>query len=279
MIDGMGQPVYNISKLGRYGLSAPMPGMYYVQEYLKEEQVEFEIDLWDLMRFLKKKLAVILAVTLCCAAVGWGISAMVLKPQYTASTRVYVLNRSNENSIVYSDIQISTYVSYDFEVLITGPNVTREVISRLGLDMTDAQVAGRIDVLPLEGTRVLQIDFTHEDPKMAAQIANCVRDVAAEQIRGFVDADAVKTVYEADVPRHPSSPNVGRNTLLAALLGAFAVVAAYAVVFILDDTIRTEEDVERYLGLSVLGLIPESQELNYETAPAVRRGSKRRAGR
>jgi len=244
-----------------------------------EEQVEFEIDLWELIRFLKKKLAVILAVTLCCAAVGWGISALVLRPQYTASTRVYVLNRSNENSIVYSDIQISTYVSYDFEVLITGPNVTREVISRLGLDMTDAQVAGRIDVLPLEGTRVLQIDFTHEDPKMAAQIANCVRDVAAEQIRGFVDADAVKTVYEADVPRHPSSPNVGRNTLLAALLGAFAAVAVYAVVFILDDTIRTEEDVERYLGLSVLGLIPESQELNYEAAPAVRRGSKRRAGR
>jgi len=240
-----------------------------------EERSELEIDIGELLRFLKDKLGALIAAALVCGILGWAVSSFILTPQYTASTRVYVLSRSND-SIVYSDIQISTYVSYDFEVLITGPNVTRQVIDRLGLDMTDAQLAGGITVTALEGTRVLQIDYKHSDPRLAADILNCIRDVAAEQIRGFVDADAVKTVYPAEAPKLPSSPNVGRNTLLAALLGLIALTGVFTVQFILDDSIRTEEDVERYLGLSVLGVIPESEELRAEKrAP----GKKRRPAR
>ena len=241
-----------------------------------EEHNELEIDIGELLRHLQKKIGALIAAALVCGLLGWAVSSFLLTPRYTASTRVYVLSRSNDSSIVYSDIQISTYVSYDFEVLITGPNVTREVISRLGLDMTDAQLAGGITVTALEGTRVLQIDYEHTDPQLAADILNCIRDVSAEQIRGFVDADAVKTVYPAEAPAKPSSPNVGRNSLLAAALGLMALTGLYTLRFILDDTIRTEEDVERYLGLSVLGVIPESEELRAEKkAP----GKKRRPAR
>lgn len=240
-----------------------------------EERAEMEIDVGELFRHLQKRLFSLIAAAVVCGILGWAISSFLLTPQYTASTRVYVLNRSNENSIVYADIQISTYVSYDFEVLITGPNVTREVISRLGLDMTDAQLANNITVTALEDTRVLQIDYTHSDPQMAADILNCIREVSAEQIRGFVDADAVKTVYPAEAPKHPSSPNVGRNTLLAAVLGLLALACVYTTQFILDDTIRTEEDVARYLGLSVLGVIPESVELRAERTAAPKKRSPR----
>lgn len=239
-----------------------------------EERNEMEIDIGELLRYLQKRLVSLVLAAVVCGILGWAVSTFVLSPQYTASTRVYVLSRSNE-SIVYSDIQISTYVSRDFEVLITGPNVTREVIAQLGLDMTDAQLASRITVTPMEDTRVLQIDVTHTDPKMAADIANCVREVSALQIRSFVDADAVKTVFEAQAPKNPSSPNVGRNTVLAAMLGLMALAAVYAVLFILDDTIRTEEDVEHYLGLSVLGVIPESEELRAERMAAKKKRTAR----
>lgn len=241
-----------------------------------EERNELEIDIGELLRYLQQKLVSLVLAALVCGLLGWAVSTFVLSPKYTASTRVYVLSRSNE-SIVYSDIQISTYVSRDFEVLITGPNVTREVITQLGLDMTDAQLASSITVTPMEDTRVLQIDVTHTDPRTAADIANCVRDVSALQICGFVDADAVKTVFEAQAPKNPSSPNVGRNTLLAAVLGLIALTALYAVRFILDDTIRTEEDVEHYLGLSVLGVIPDSEELRAErAAPPKKRAARGR---
>ncbi len=231
-----------------------------------EECNEMEIDIEELLRYLQKKLGILISVVLICGILGWLFGTYVMTPKYTASTRVYVLNRSNDASIVYADIQISTYVSRDFEVLITGPNVTREVRSRLGLDMTDAQLSGIITVTPMEETRVLQIDVTHSNPQTAANIANCVREVSAEQIQGFVDADAVKTVYEADVPQKPSSMSAGKVTVLAALMGLFLCVGVFTMIFILDDTIRTEEDVARYLGLSVLGAIPESEDLKAQKA-------------
>lgn len=240
-----------------------------------EERAEMEIDIGELFRYLQKKIVSLVAITLVCGMIGWAVSSFLLTPQYTASTRVYVLSRSND-SIVYSDIQISTYVSRDFEVLITGPNVTREVISRLGLNTTNAKLAKGITVTALEDTRVLQIDYVHEDPQMAADILNCIREVSAEQIRGFVDADAVKTVYPAEAPKLPSSPNVGRNTVLAAVLGLMSLAGVYVIRFILDDTIRTEEDVARYLGLSVLGVIPESEELRTQRNVP---GKKRKAAR
>ena len=160
-----------------------------------------------------------------------------------------------------ADIQTSTYMLYDYRALITGQNVTREVIRDLELDMTDAQLAGCITVDSETNTRVLQIDVTYPDPQLAADIANRVREIAADQIKEFMEVDAVKTVFEAEPPAQPSAPNVRQNTLLAAVVGMLICAGAYMTLFVLDDTIRTEEDVQKYLGLSVLGMIPESEEL------------------
>lgn len=226
-----------------------------------EEKDMIEIDLWELFSSLKKKIKIILGVTTAFAVLGFLISALILKPQYTASTRAYVLNRTNENAIVYADIQTSTYMLMDYRVLITGQNVTRQVIRDLELNMTDAQLASCIEVSAEENTRILQIDVTYEDPQIAADIANRVREVAAGQIQQFMEVDAVKTVYEAEAPKAPTGPNVGKNTMTAALLGLLLSSGFYMVVLILDDTVRTEEDVENYLGLGVLGMIPESEEL------------------
>ena len=81
------------------------------------------------------------------------------------------------------------------------------------------------------------------------------------QIKQIMDVDAVQTVYEAEVPQEPSGPNTMKNTALAGILGLVIAVGIYVVIFIMDDTIRTEEDVTRYLGLGTLGVIPVSTEM------------------
>jgi capsular polysaccharide biosynthesis protein len=237
-----------------------------------EEKDLIEIDIAELFRYLKKKAWVVIAAGVVCALLAFLLSAFVMQPKYTASTRVYVLNRANEENIVYSDIQISTYLSYDFQTLITGHNVTREVIDELGLNMSDSQLASCIEVTSEENTRVLQINVTYHDPQLAADIANCVRRVAAEQIQDIMELDAVKTVYEAEPPAGPSSPNARRNTLIGAGLGVLICVSVYVLLFALDDTIRTEDDVQRYLGVSVLGVIPESEALRTIGNQPVRKG-------
>lgn len=228
-----------------------------------ENQNEMELDLLELFYYLKKKLWIIGSAFAVCAVVGFIVSLLFMAPQYTAVTRMYVLNRTNEASVVYADIQTSTYLLNDYKVLITGQNVTKEVIEILDLsDETPEDLAKKIEVTAPDNTRVLQINVTESDPKLAADIANCVREVSAEQIQEIMDVDAVKLVYEADVPEKKSGPNVMGNTVIAAALGLVVSTFVLVVMFMMDDTIRTEEDVERHLGLSTLGVIPMSGELD-----------------
>lgn len=223
-----------------------------------EKENEVEIDLLELLRYLKKKIWIIIAAFCICALAGFVVSQFFMTPEYTASTRVYVLNRSSEKNVVYSDVQLSSQLLNDYKVLITGQNVTKEVIDELGLNMTAEQLAKKIRVTAPDDTRVLQISVTDTSPQRAADIANAVQKIAALQIQKIMDVDAVNVIYEADVPETASSPNVKRNVVLAAMLGVAASVSILIVVFVLDDTIRTEEDVEHYLGLSTLGVIPAS---------------------
>ena len=227
-----------------------------------ENQNELEIDLVEVLLYLKKKLLVIILTTILFGAIGFGVSRFVIKPSYTASTRVYVVNKTNDASISNSDLQFSMQVLEDYKVLITGRNVTQEVISKLRLDIKPEELSKKISVTAPSNTRVLQISVTDNDPYLAAKIANSVRTVASKQIKDIMGVDAVNVVYEATAPEEKSSPSNSKNTILASLLGFMLSAGIYVVIFMLDDTIRTEEDVEHYLGLSTLGVIPVSNQLD-----------------
>lgn len=244
-----------------------------------ENQNEMELDLLELFYYLKRKIWMIVASFVLCGVIGFTVSSFLIAPRYTASTRMYVLNRTNETNVVYADIQISSYLLNDYKVLITGRNVTQEVIRRLNLSQKPERLAAQIDVTSPTNTRVLQINVTDTDAQLAADIANCVREVASEQIQEIMDVDAVKLVYAADVPEKPSSPNVRNNTIIAAAFGLFVSVFFLVVMFMMDDTVRTEEDVQRYLNLGTLGVIPKSSELDIQQGAKFTTKAKRRGAR
>lgn len=230
-------------------------------------QKETEMDLLELFHHLKKKIPVLLAACLICAVATFAVTTLLIPQKYTAVTRVYVLNRSEDTAVVSADFSLSDYMINDYKVLITGRNVTKEVISQLNLDMTNRELSKMIQVSAPDNTRVLQISVTDTEAQRAAEIANGVRDVAVAQIKAIMDVDAVNLVYAAETPEEPASPNVWKNTLVGALVGLLAAAGVYSVIFLLDDTIRTEEDVERYLGISTVGVIPMSRELDSMSGP------------
>ena len=227
---------------------------------------EFEIDLLELLNYLKSKLVFIILVAVLGGILGAVYNNFFTTPYYTATTRMYVLNRASEKAISSSDISVSNYMVKDYTVLITGKNVTQEVVDQLGLNMSAGQVADKVSVTAIENTRVLQINVVDTDPQRAADIANAVREVSARQIKAIMDVDAVNLVFEAEAPHYPSGPNSRRNVMLAVVLAVVVAVGFFVVVFLLDDTIRTEEDVERYLELGTLGVIPISKELGTESS-------------
>lgn len=223
-----------------------------------ENEHEFEVDLLDLFWYLLRRIKIILAVALLCALAAFGISRYVLPLEYTASTRIYILNRDGQNALSYSDYQIANQMIEDYKVLITGENVTKKVIQQLGLNLTPAVLEKRIELEAPQDTRVLQISITDTDPNRAMLIANKVREVACDEIKRIMDVEAVNLVYEAELPQKPSGPHVARNTVIAAFLGLMLTAAFLTARRLLDDAIRTEEDVSRRLGLGVLGTIPAS---------------------
>ena len=225
-----------------------------------ERQNEQEIDLLDLLLYLSKKIWVLAISFVLCAVVGFSFTKIFLQKEYTAVTRMYVLNQGSGSNVAVSDLQLSNLLMEDYKVLITGENVTKEVLHRLNLDMSVGQLSNKIKVSAMTNTRVVEIKITDTDPQRAADIANCVREVSSKQIQQIMDVDAVNVVYEAEVPEKASGPSTMKNTALAAIVGLVIAVGVYTVIYLVDDTIRTEEDVERYLGLSTLGVIPVSDE-------------------
>ncbi len=229
---------------------------------MNQNEEKMEIDLMALVHHLRKKVWIIATVAIVCAIAGLLVSMIFITPQYTASTRMYVLNRTNDNTLGSSDFQSSNYMINDYKELIRGRNVTSEVIKQLGLQMSDGALAAKISVTAPNDTRILQIDVEDSNPIRAAQIANAVREISAQQLKEIMQVDAATKVYDAVVPQKASSPNVTKNALLAGVLGLAVAIAVFVVIYIVDDRIRTEEDVERYLGLSTLGVIPDDSRLD-----------------
>ena len=142
-------------------------------------------------------------------------------------------------------------------ILVKSNPVLDKVIADLNLKMSTSELAGKISVSTPTDTRILTIAVNDKDPMMAKKIADAVREASKAQIQSVMGIETVNTVEDAKLPESPISPNTKMNILIGFALGFIIAVAVIIIRFILDDTIKAQEDVEKYLGLSVLGLIPE----------------------
>ena len=220
---------------------------------------EIEIDLAEVLGFLFHWLWLIILGGLICGAIGLVISAFVISPKYESTTKVYILNKQNNNgSISYSDTQLATQLTKDYEELITCRNVLEKVISELKLDDSYESLKNRVTVANASDTRIISITVKDESPEEARRIANGIRDAASSHITQVMDIEAVNIVDEANLPDvdKPAEPSVVKYTGIGGFIGIFICVAALLIKYLTDDTIRVSEDVEKYLELSTLGLIP-----------------------
>lgn len=229
-----------------------------------EKTDEIEFDLLQIAHHVLKKWWIIVLVTLVFAVGGYLGSKMLISPKYTTDCRIYIYQKNDKQSVTmdYTNLQIATQICNDCEVIITGQNVTKVVIDNLNLKMSAASLSGRIEVESEANTRILQLKYTDTDPKRAAAILNEICEVAAAQIQDLMAVDAVKTIYEAEVPTAPSSDGPGKYALIAGAVGAALTMCILIALYLLDDTIHNEEDVTRYLGLSTLSAIPACEELS-----------------
>ncbi|SFP78963.1 Capsular polysaccharide biosynthesis protein [Butyrivibrio proteoclasticus] len=216
-----------------------------------------EINLGELFAILLGRAFLIISSGIFFALAGLFVSKFVLHPIYESTTKIYILNKEENQTVTYSDVQISTQLTQDYAELIKSRYVLEEVIQRLNLiEMDYKDLADVLRVDTPSDTRIVAITVKDEDPLMAMKIANCIREVASEHITNVMDIDAINVAETANVPTEKASPSVGKWAAFSGFIGA--VIMAFFVIlgYLLDDTIKSNDDVERYLGLSTLALVP-----------------------
>lgn len=222
-----------------------------------------EVDLWEIMNALLGRFWLILAGGLLAAVAGFAISAFALTPIYESTTKIYILNKSESATVTYSDMQMGTQLTKDYAELINSRYVLEEVIAKLSLAETEYEdLLDHVSVHTPADTRIVSITVTDTSPQQAKNIANCIREVAGEHIQNVMDIDAVNVVEEANMPTEKAGPSVAKWTLFGGILGVLLVCVAILIHYLMDDTIKTSEDVEKYLGLSTLALIPVAVDEN-----------------
>ena len=221
---------------------------------------EIEIDLMELLGVLLSKWWLIILVTMATAIVGFCVSAFLMTPKYQSTTDIYILNTSDGDKMTTSDTTLATQLTSDYKELIVCRYVLETVIEQLNLPDTYGSLKNRVSVSNASNTRIIYITVTDPSPYTAQAIANAIREVASVHIQNVIAVQAVNVVDEANLPTSPSEPSVMKFTVLGAGAGFVLVCGILLVIFLLDDTIKTTEDVEKYLGLSTLAMIPVIQD-------------------
>lgn len=216
---------------------------------------EMEIDLLELFHVVMKKILLILLCGVIGAVAAFSGTKLLITPQYTASSIIYILSETTSITSL-ADIQLGASLAEDFIVIGTSRPVIEGVIDQLNLDTDYEELVETISIVNKTDTHMLTISVTNPDPELAAKISNSLAEKIKEQIADIMGTNEPNTVEKAVVPEKPSSPSTMKNTLIGGLLGVFLAAGVVILLYLLDDTIKSEEDVKKYLGLNTLAAIP-----------------------
>ena len=230
---------------------------------MMKEQDKIEIDVLQLVKVLWKRKFLIALVALVAGITAFAYSSFVIKPQYTSTTRIYVVNRNQADKpgLTNQDLQAGAYLVKDYREIILSQDVLEKVVADQSLTIDAKTLGKKVSVTVPADTRIVSISVRDGKPEEASRIANALREVAAQKIISVTRVSDVTTLEEARPATSPSSPNIRRNTMMATIAGVGFIVVIVLLVELLDDRVKRPEDIEEVMHLSLLGVIPNLEKL------------------
>ena len=227
-------------------------------EKKRNDNEEMEIDLLELLMVMKKHLSAILLAGIVGLVIMFAYTSFLVTPLYSASSMMYVMpdNSNSMNSYTLNDMQVGQQLTSDYSSMIKSRSFMEDVIKKLNLTIDYQQLLGKVEVTNPTSSRILQVTVNDPNPQTAADIANEMASVAESKLKEITGMQAIKIYEEAAVPDRPSSPNMKKNCALGLLAGFVLAMAVITILYLLDDTIKTEDDIEKYLGMTTLAVLP-----------------------
>ena len=218
-----------------------------------------EIELKKIFRILKKRLWLLLLLPALTTGYSAYRSAKNYVPVYQANTTLFVINKNlnPQSADAYNEIMVGQQLVKDYRELIRSRTVTSTVIDELKLKyMTPEALASKILVGAKNDTRIIQISVIDTQPELARNLSEKVAEVFMKKVVELFKVDNVNIIDRAQTPAAPIPDNPYKNIVVFAFIGLFAALGVIFLLEYLDDTIKTTEDVEKKLGLTILGTIP-----------------------
>lgn len=207
-----------------------------------------EINLRELYKVMKRRIWAVLILTVLGAAVGFFQSTVTVTPLYQSSSRI----------IIGADEQSRTTL----QVIVKDSTILDKVVKELNLPTTSDALANQITVASIDQSQVVSITVVNKDPRLAAQIANTTAKVFKEEVPNIVGQDYIRILSNAKVNPVPINPKSNNKTLTAVVIGLVLGIGLAFLLDSMDSTVRSEQEVEKILGLTVLGKVSKMNNRN-----------------
>lgn len=240
------------------------------------ETEEIEIDLLQLWNAVRHRIWLVLLAGFIVADIAFAITKFLITPMYSSSATMLVVTKETTLSSL-ADLQLGSQLTNDYEILISSRPVLQQTVEELNLDISYKRLRNMITISNPNDSRMLIISTLQADPELAKNVVDTVAEISSEYIAEKMEVTAPKIIEEGEVPIFQSSPNLLRNTAIGGMLGVLAAVFLICVAVILNDSIQTEDDIERYLQLPVLAVVPDKSGSSKKSAGRKKSADKKRA--
>jgi len=220
--------------------------------------MEETIDLREYFAIIKKRFWIIALLGLISALVSGAISFFVLKPVYEANSTLIVNTETNEDTqmITGDQFNVSQKLAVTYGEIIKSRSVLDDVIKNLKLDDKYEDLAKNVTVSPVKDTQIISISVQDTNPKKARDIANEIPKVFKKEAKRITKANDIQVIDKAILPKDAIKPNKMMNIVIAAVIGIMIGLFIVFLIEYLDNKLKTPQDIEKHLGLPILGVVP-----------------------
>ncbi len=251
-------------------------------EYRDRQEGEMEIDLLELLAYYRDRILWIILGFLAGATIAAAITYYLITPVYTATSKMYMVSSSTQSVVDLTDLNIGQSLSKDYVELLKTRPIIEDVIDEQGLPYKYSELLQMLQMSVVSDTRIIAIHATSPDPEEAMNIANALADKGVKELPKLMETPQPHIAEYAIIPTNPSSPSFSRNIMIGALIGMICVLGIFTIRFLLDDTFKTADDIEKEFGVIPLTVIPEGKIAGMEsesTGRTFRRKKRRKEDR
>ncbi|CEK32827.1 Cps19aC [[Clostridium] sordellii] len=221
--------------------------------------MEETIDLREYFYIIKKRVWIIALITVLAMITSGIISFFVLSPVYEANTTLIVnteQNKATNNMITGDQLNVTQKLTLTYGEIIKSRSVLDSVIEKLDLNMDYSELEKNITISPVKDTQIISVTVQNTNPKLAKDIANTIPKVFTKEVKRITKANSVEVIDKAITPENPVKPNKTINMAISIVLGIMVGIFIVFVLEYMDNKIKTPQDIEKYIDLPILGVIP-----------------------